>query len=160
LFRNEEAALRENLIKADLVECVIGLGANLFYNSPMEACIVICRYNKRPNRRGQILIINAVNEVTRKSAQSWLEDSHIKRISDVYENYSDVEGFAKVITIADAKKNDWSLSISLYVREAADEKTIDTRSVRECAAAWLATAFDMKIAYDDLIKLMEDKTDG
>jgi type I restriction enzyme M protein len=156
LFRNEEAVLREKLIKADLVECVIGLGANLFYNSPMEACIVICRTNKRPNRRGQILLINAVNEVTRQNAQSWLEDSHIKRISEVYENYSDVEGFAKVITIADAEKNGWSLSIPLYVREADSEKIVDTRSANECAAAWLDAAFDMKTAYDDLRKLMED----
>ena len=155
LFRNEEAALREKLITSDLVECVIGLGANLFYNAPMEACIVICRSKKQPTRRGQILLINAVNEVTRKNAQSWLEDSHIKRISEVYENYSDVEGFAKVITIADAEKNSWSLSIPLYVREADNEKVTDTRSSRECAAAWLDAAFDMKMAYADLKKLME-----
>ena len=155
LFRNEETALREKLITSDLVECVIGLGANLFYNSPMEACIVICRSKKQPNRRGQILLINAVNEVIRKNAQSWLEDSHIKKISEVYENYSDVEGFAKVITIVDAKKNGWSLSIPLYVREADNEKAIDTRSARDCATAWLDAAFDMKMAYEDLKKLME-----
>jgi type I restriction enzyme M protein len=159
LFRNEEAILREKLIASDLVECVIGLGANLFYNSPMEACIVICRSKKQPNRRGQILLINAVNEVTRKNAQSWLEDSHIKRISEVYENYSNVEGFAKVITIADAEKNTWSLSIPLYVREADNEKVVDTRSSRECTTAWLDAAFDMKVAYEDLKKLMETEQD-
>jgi len=125
----------------------------------MEACIVICRSKKLPNRRGQILLINAVNEVTRKNAQSWLEDSHIKRISDVYENYSDVEGFAKVITIADAEKNNWSLSIPLYVREADNKKVTDTRSSQECVAAWLNAAFDMKTAYEDLKKLMESKQD-
>jgi type I restriction enzyme M protein len=155
LFRNEEASLREKLITADLVECVIGLGANLFYNAPMEACIVICRSKKLPNRRGQILLINAVNEVTRKNAQSWLKDSHIKKISEVYEGYSDIEGFAKVITIADAEKNGWSLSIPLYVRESDNEKAADTRSTQECAAAWLDAAFDMKTAYEDLKKLME-----
>jgi type I restriction enzyme M protein len=155
LFRNEESALREKLITADLVECVIGLGANLFFNAAMEACIVICRTKKLPNRRGLILLINAVNEVTRKNAQSWLEDSHIKRISEAYERYSDVEGFAKVMTVADAEKNGWSLSIPLYVREAENEKTADTRSSQECAAAWLDAAFDMKIAYEDLRKLME-----
>ena len=55
--------MREKLIRSDVVECVIGLGPNLFYNSPMEACIVICRMNKAPERRGRILFINAVNEV-------------------------------------------------------------------------------------------------
>lgn len=70
LFRNEESAMRERLVRSDRVECVIGLGPNLFYNSPMEACIMICRMTKRPERRGQVLFINAINEVERKNAQS------------------------------------------------------------------------------------------
>ncbi|MCC7566181.1 MAG: SAM-dependent methyltransferase [Methanomicrobiaceae archaeon] len=40
LFRQEEAEMRRKLIEADLIECVLGLGPNLFYNSPMEACPV------------------------------------------------------------------------------------------------------------------------
>src|ERR1039458_8239395 len=40
LFRDEEREMRERIIAADLIEVVIGLGPNLFYNSPMEACIV------------------------------------------------------------------------------------------------------------------------
>lgn len=51
LFRNEEKDMREKLVKSDLVECVIGLGPNLFYNSPMEACIIICRTRKAVNRK-------------------------------------------------------------------------------------------------------------
>jgi len=157
LFRNEETPLREKLVTSDLVECVIGLGANLFYNSPMEACIVICRTEKHPSRRGLILLINAVNEVTRKNAQSWLDDSHIKRIADVYEKYIDVEGFAKVITIDDAKDNGFSLSIPLYVREAVNEETIDIRTVSECAVSWLNAAFDMRMAYSELQSLLNTK---
>jgi type I restriction enzyme M protein len=155
LFRTEENALREKLVTADLVECVIGLGANLFYNSPMEACIVICRTSKRPARRGQILLINAVNDVTRKNAQSWLEDAHIKKIADAYEKYADIDGFAKVITIADAAQNAYSLSIPLYVREAANAETADTRTARECARAWQEAAFDARMAIADLKSLME-----
>ena len=154
LFRNEEATLREKLIRSDMVECVIGLGANLFYNSPMEACVIICRMNKCPERRGRILIINALNEVTRKNAQSWLGDAHIKKIADVYEHYAEVDGFAKVITIADAESNGWSLSIPLYVREAESAEAADTRSVAECAGSWLDAAFEMQMAYDDLTALI------
>ena len=46
LFRQEEADMRRKLIEADVIECVLGLGPNLFYNSPMEACVVICRTAK------------------------------------------------------------------------------------------------------------------
>jgi hypothetical protein len=73
LFRQEEADMRRKLIEADLIECVLGLGPNLFYNSPMEACVVICRTQKPKTRRGKILFINAVNEVTRERAQSFLK---------------------------------------------------------------------------------------
>ena len=51
LFRQEEADMRRKLIEADLIECVLGLGPNLFYNSPMEACVVICRTAKAKERR-------------------------------------------------------------------------------------------------------------
>jgi type I restriction enzyme M protein len=155
LFRTEENALREKLLRSDLVECVIGLGANLFYNSPMEACVVICRTNKRPDRRGKILLINALNEVTRKNAQSWLEDGHIKKIADAYEKYENIDGFANVITIAESEKNNFSLSIPLYVREVVAEEAKDNRSFAECLAAWDERRFDAKTAYEDLESLLE-----
>ena len=81
LFRDEEKEMREKLVENDLVECVVGIGKNLFYNSPMEACIMICRTNKIPENRGKVLFINAVKEVTRKNAESFLEDEHITKIA-------------------------------------------------------------------------------
>lgn len=154
LFRNEEASMREKLIKSDLVECVIGLGANLFFNAPMEACILICRTYKRPERRGQILLINAVNDVTRKNAQSYLDDGHIKKIAGAYVGYSDIDGFTKVVTIADTEMNGYSLSIPLYVREVANTENIDIRTFEECISAWQESRFDMRISYEDLKNIL------
>jgi type I restriction enzyme M protein len=156
LFRSEENALRARLVRSDLVECVIGLGANLFFNSPMEACIVICRTNKALDRRGKILLINALNEVTRKNAQSWLEDAHIKKIADACEGYESIEGFASVITIADTEKNNCSLSIPLYVKEAAREESKDNRSFAECVEAWKERRFDAHAAYGELERLLNE----
>jgi type I restriction enzyme M protein len=51
LFRDEERNMRAKLVEHDVIECVLGLGPNLFYNSPMEACVVICRMRKEKNRR-------------------------------------------------------------------------------------------------------------
>jgi type I restriction enzyme M protein len=60
LFRQEEAEKREKLVKTDLVACGLGLGPNLFYNSPMKACVVVCRTQKPPERQGKILFIDAL----------------------------------------------------------------------------------------------------
>ncbi len=160
LFRSEETMLREKLICADLVDCVIGLGANLFFNSPMEACIVLCRTNKTPDKRGKMLLINAVNEVTRKNAQSWLEDEHIRKIAEAYEGYTDIDGFASVITIADAEKNSYLLSIPLYVKEVVAEEAKDTRTFAECLGAWNEASFEARAAYQDLQSLIGGGTDG
>ena len=123
LFRQEEADMRRKLIEADLIECVLGLGPNLFYNSPMEACVVICRTAKPKARRGKILLINAVNEVTRERAQSFLTDDHIERIVQAYEQFADIPGFARVVTLAEVRAKDGNLSIPLYVAPVANGGT-------------------------------------
>lgn len=123
LFRNEEAEMRRKLIEADLVECVLGLGPGLFYNSPMEACVVICRVRKAPERRGRILFIDAVNEIARERAQSFLRDTHQARILAAYQAFEDDTGFAAVAETTDVLAAEGNLSIARYVmkpRQASD----------------------------------------
>ena len=47
LFRDSEMKMRKKMIESDIVECIIGLGPNLFYNSPMESCLLVTRNNKK-----------------------------------------------------------------------------------------------------------------
>jgi type I restriction enzyme M protein len=128
LFRQEESEMRRKLIEADLIECVLGLGPNLFYNSPMEACIVICRTSKPKARKGKILFINAVNEVTRERAQSFLTDEHIERIAAAYRAFSDEVGFARVAPLADIRSRNVSLAIPLYVEPATGNSEANAKS--------------------------------
>jgi type I restriction enzyme M protein len=121
LFRQEEADMRRKLIETDLIECVLGLGPNLFYNAAMEACVVIYRTAKKKGRKGRILFINAVNQVTRERAQSFLTDSHIERIAAAYQGFNDEPGFAKVASVEEIRKNDHSLKVDLYVVATSSE---------------------------------------
>jgi len=120
LFRQEEAEMRRKLIEADAIECVLGLGPNLLYNSPMEACVVICRTAKPKARKGRILFINAVNEVTRERAQSFLTDDPIERIVNAYEQFKDEPGFTRVAAFEKIRANDGNLSTPLYVAPTAN----------------------------------------
>lgn len=119
LFRNEEQAMRAKMIEQDWVEAVIGLGSNLFYNSPMESCILICNRKKRTTRKGKVIFIDAVNEVTRERAQSFLTSEHQQRILTAYKAFADVPGFAKVGTLAEIGAQSYNLSIPLYVKRLA-----------------------------------------
>lgn len=122
LFRDEERQMRENLVKADVLEAVIGLGPNLFYNSPMEACVVICRTKKPTERKGKVLFVNAVNHVTRERAQSFLTPEHITAIASAYRDFDAAEGFCTVGTFDDIAGNEFSLNIPLYVRPRSGQQ--------------------------------------
>ena len=115
LFRDEEAEMRENLIRRDLIECVLGLGKGLFYNSLMEACVVICRTQKPKARKGKVLLVDAANEIVRERAQSFLRPGNQSRILAAYKAFTDDPGFAAVVDMAAMEKQDWNLAIPLYV---------------------------------------------
>ena len=143
LFRQEEADMRRKLIEADLIECVLGLGPNLFYNSPMEACVVICRTAKPRARRGKILLINAVDEVTRDRAQSFLTDDHIERIVKAYEQFKDEPSFTRVVTLDEIRAKDGSLNIPLYVAPAANGSTVEIQAEADLTCSisgWLKSS--------------------
>jgi len=126
LFRNEEQAMRAKMVEQDWVEAIIGLGPNLFYNSPMESCIVICNRKKVAARKGKVIFIDAVNEVTRERAQSFLKPEHQQRILSAYKTFADVPGFAKVATLAEIGANAGNLSIPLYVKRIAAAVATDS----------------------------------
>lgn len=115
LFRDSEKVFREKMLEDDVVEAVIGLGPNLFYNSPMESCLLVCRMNKPKERKGKVLFINAVNEVKREDAFSFLTEDHIEKIHNAYKNFSDMEDFARVVDVEDILQKDANLSISRYL---------------------------------------------
>ncbi len=115
LFRDEESHMREELIKLDILDCIIGLGPNLFFNASMEACIVMCNKNKRQNHKGYVLFIDAKGEVSRKNAESFLEPSHIKKIFDAYNQYETIDGFAHKVSIENIQKKENLLNIQSYV---------------------------------------------
>ena len=158
LFRQEEAEMRRKLIEADLIECVLGLGPNLFYNSPMEACVVVCRTQKPKARRKKILFINAVNQVTRERAQSFLTDEHLQRIICAYQDFKDEPGFARVVSIEEIRAKDGNLSIPLYVggetqtqTDAATEAA--TTALPDALAAWLASSAHVRSALSSILPM-------
>jgi len=136
LFRDEEAEMRRKLIEADLVECVLGLGPGLFYNSPMDACVVICRSRKPKKRRRLILFIDAVAEVARERAQSFLRPEHQQRILATYGAFADEPGFAAVASADMVLANDGNLSIARYVKKIRPIAIEGAKS--SLAATWAA----------------------
>ena len=153
LFRKEEEVLRRKLVECDLIECVIGLGANLFYNSPMEACIIICRKNKSKEAKGSITFINAVNEVVRKNAESYLEEKHIAKIYNAYSTQDNIDNFSRTVSNELVLENNASLNIPLYVPTVAATE-ISVLSVDDSIKQWRIQNKQMYNEFNNLLSLI------
>lgn len=136
LFRDAEREMRRKMIESDCVDCVIGLGPNLFYNSPMEACLLICRMQKPTQRKGKILFINAVDEVKRDKTISMLEEKHIDKIFKAYKDYNDIPGFAKVVSNEQILENGATLNISQYVSRLEVKDDAPKQTLEELIEMW------------------------
>lgn len=163
LFRKEEADLRRRLVEADLVDCVLGLGPGLFYNSPMEACVVFCCSQKPAIRRGKVLLIDAVNEVARERAMSFLRPEHQAIITKAYTDFADEEGFAAVASLEAIAANDHSLSIPLYVKRpssvAVTEGDGQPATLQEAWQAWEASGQEFWQQMDGVVAMLDGLTD-
>jgi type I restriction enzyme M protein len=160
LFRREEAALREALVKSDLLECVLGLGAGLFYNSPMEAVVIILRANKPVEHKRRVLFINAVSEVAREQAQSLLRESHQVKICGAYGQFKDVDQFASVVPTDRIAEKRYSLAIPLYVAGAKGANSGGQVELADALAAWRATGEASDAALAEVLNRLQAEVSG
>ena len=152
LFRDSEAEMRSKMIEEDLVECVIGLGPNLFYNSPMEACLLITKTNKSENKKGKVLFINAVKEVKQDKNIAFLEQQHIDKIYTIYKNFSEESEIAKIVSNEKLLENKGSLNIAQFLSNV--DKSAPELSVNEALDAWNEQSSSLKNSMNELFQIL------
>tara|TARA_R110000744_G_scaffold12647_3_gene37487 strand:- start:8098 stop:9564 length:1467 start_codon:yes stop_codon:yes gene_type:complete len=155
LFRDKEADLRKKMIEEDLVECVIGLGPNLFYNSPMEACLLITKTNKEESKKGKILFINAVDEVKQEKTMGILEEIHINKIFKAYLDFTNKQNFSVLLTNEEVLVNNGNMSISLYVRtqELSMETVVNFEEVYD---SWNDSSKQLKKSMKQFFEILDN----
>ena len=152
LFRDSEAEMRSKMIEEDLVECVIGLGPNLFYNSPMEACLLITKTNKSENKKGKVLFINAVKEVKQDKNIAFLEQQHIDKIYTIYKNFSEESEIAKIVSNEKLLENKGSLNIAQFLSNV--DKSATELSVSDALDAWNEQSSSLKDSMNELFQIL------
>ena len=115
LFRDNESKIREQLVKSDYVEAVVTLGEKLFYGTQLSPCFLVLRNQKPSNHIGKILMVDGSKILTVKRAQNVLSDSDIDRLYQLYLDYSDIEDYSKVVSLAEIKDKSFDLSPNKYV---------------------------------------------
>jgi len=152
LFRDKEAEMRRKMIESDIVECVIGLGPNLFYNSPMEACLLISNTNKPVERKGKVLFINALKEVKQEKSIAYLEEHHIQKIYGAYKNYQEMDGLCRVVDNDTILEKNGSLNIPLYVSNVDVREDMEFEDILK---KWKSSSIELKKSMHDLFKILD-----
>jgi type I restriction enzyme M protein len=154
-----EGEIRQAMIEADVVDCMVALPGQLFYSTQIPACLWFLARNKNPgngsagglrDRRGQVLFIDArklgvLVDRTRRE----LTDGEVKKIADTYHawrgeqeagNYVDVPGFCKSATLEEIRKHGHVLTPGRYVgaEEQADDGEPFTEKMTRLASQWRA----------------------
>ena len=123
LFRGAaEGKIREKLLRAGNIYAVIGLPANLFYNTSIPTCIIVLK----KHRDGRdVLFIDASRKFEKGKKQNAMTDEHIDSVIDLYNRRETVEKESFLAEFVDIEKNDFNLNIPRYVDNFEKEEEID-----------------------------------
>jgi type I restriction enzyme M protein len=138
LFRkNVEGKIRKALIEQDLLEAVIGLGANIFYGTQLAACVLIFRQNKEASKKKKVLFIDGSDQVRVGRAQNYLEECHVQQLFDWYSVFENVENYVKVVSYDEIAENDYNLNIPLYVEKIIEDNLPSVEvTLSDLKSAW------------------------
>ena len=128
---NRERDIRKAFVERDLIESVILLPENLFYNTTAPGIVMVV--NRRKQHPKEILLINASKLFAKGRPKNYLTDEHIDKIAELYHDWKAEEGLSTIITAEDAAANDYNLSPSRYVAQNDVEEALP---VEEALVLW------------------------
>ncbi len=119
---SRERDIRKAFVDRDLIEAVVLLPENLFYNTTAPGIILVV--NRRKRRPGEILLINAGKLFAKGRPKNYLTEEHIETIARLYREWRAEEGLSAVIDKEEAARNDYNLSPSRYVATNDKEEVL------------------------------------
>jgi type I restriction enzyme M protein len=119
---NKEKDVRKWLVEQDLIEGVIYLPENLFYNTTAPGIIIVLNKAKPKERQGKIFLLNASRDFVKGDPKNYIPDDAIIRISETFTAWNEVEKYSRIVSREEIAKNDYNISPSRYIHTGeADE---------------------------------------
>ncbi len=145
---NRERDIRKQFVEKDLVEAVLLLPENLFYNTTAPGIILVINKNKK--HKNQILLINASKLFEKGRPKNFLPEKSIKKIADIYHKWKKEEGISVTVSKEEVAKNDYNLSPSRYVSQNGEDNTLPL----EDAVTLLKEAEEERKETDEKLRLV------
>jgi type I restriction enzyme M protein len=119
---HKEKDVRRWFVEQDLIEGVIYLPENLFYNTSAPGIILALNKAKPKERRGKLFLLNATNEFTKGDPKNYLAADAITRVADTFNAWKEVGKYSRIVSRDEIAKNDFTISPSRYIHVGeADE---------------------------------------
>jgi type I restriction enzyme M protein len=112
---NKEKDVRRWFVEQDLIEGVIYLPENLFYNTTAPGIIMVLNRAKPKRQKGKILLLNASREFAKGDPKNYIPDEAILRIADIFTAWREVEKYSRIVSREEIAKNDFNVSPSRYI---------------------------------------------
>lgn len=153
LFRGAaEGKIREKLLRAGNIYAVIGLPANLFYNTSIPTCIIVLK----KHRDGRdVLFIDASKKFDKGKKQNAMTDEHIEAVMELYSKRETVEKESYLASFEDIEKNDFNLNIPRYVDNFEKEEEVDINAL---LTQMDQTDKELEQAQGEFLSLLKDLT--
>jgi len=148
---NKEQSIRKRFIEEDIIEGVVLLPENLFYNTPAPGIVIVLNRNKSAQRKGQIILVNASSYFIKGKPKNALTDEGIRAVEEAFRCWKTLLKFSRVVYIEDVREADYNLSPSFFV-DPSDR--LHHRPLQEILADLRAVGLKCEQADRDLSALM------
>ena len=154
---DKERSIRKWFVDNDLIEGVVLLPDNLFYNTTAAGIIVVLNKRKPAYKKGKIVLLNASRRFKKGQPKNYLPEEDIRPLADMFNKAEPVEGELAVITTEQAREADYNLIPSRWVGQNG---TADVGSVQELLSDLVRLDKETHELTDSLAKLLEGLVDG
>jgi len=119
---NKEKDVRRWFVEQDLIDGVLYLPGNLFYNTTAPGIVIVLNKAKTKERQGRLFLINASREFVKGDPKNYIPEDAIARIADTFTSWKEVEKYSRIVTREDIAKNDYNISPSRYIHTGKEEE--------------------------------------
>jgi type I restriction enzyme M protein len=119
---NKEKDVRRWFVEQDLIEGVVYLPENLFYNTTAPGIVLFLNKAKPKERKGKLFLLNASKEFAKGDPKNYISDDAILRIADTFKAWHEQEKYSRIVTREEIAKNDFNISPSRYIHTGAGEE--------------------------------------
>jgi len=151
---DKERTIRKWFVEQDLIDGVVLMPDNLFYNTTAPGVIVFLRKGKPRDRAGMITLVNASGEATKGSPKNYLTEEAVAKIAEAYHAGKDVPGFVKVISVEEVTANDYNLSPSRFIVFTSENKQRELEVIMGDLKSLDANASNLRVELAEVLSLL------